>query len=263
VTTLRGARLLITRDIGSRGFLIFAGVLVPAAVGLALVPLRGFVPPPDAALLLVLTVIAVAASGYRPAGLAATLSAAVTFDLLLAPPYGRLAIASREDVETAVLIVAVGVAVTSLGRAVRRHQAELEASSTDLARVHAAAQVASMGGSPTELADRVADMLTSTLRLRGCSFAFGPGGGKPVLDHDGTVRWGEVIWDVEANGLPLTTPTELAVCTGGRVCGRFLLLGAPGASPTLDQRMAAAALADQVGAAMADYYPQEIWNDRA
>ena len=59
--------------------------------------------------------------------------------------------------------------------------------------------------------------------------------------------------DVDAEGCPPERPTELLVESGGRFRGRFLLTPRPDARPTRAERLVAAALADQVGAALADY----------
>src|SRR5690349_12549495 len=83
-------------------------VLVAAAAGLA----RGLLAPTGAALLLVLVVVAVAATGDRVAGVIAALSAALSFDFFLTAPFLRFAIVDRDDVETAVLLLAIGLAVS-------------------------------------------------------------------------------------------------------------------------------------------------------
>ncbi|MEU7905749.1 DUF4118 domain-containing protein [Actinoplanes sp. NPDC049118] len=58
--------------------------------------------------------VAVAASGNRLAGYLAALSAGVWFDFYFTEPYQRLTIGDRSDVETFVLLLAVGIAVTEL-----------------------------------------------------------------------------------------------------------------------------------------------------
>ena len=72
--------------------------------------------------LLVTVVVAVAANGQRVAGLLAAVSAAAWFDFFLTQPYERFAITHREDIETTVLLVAVGAAVTKLAGRGRRHK---------------------------------------------------------------------------------------------------------------------------------------------
>jgi len=75
------------------------------------------------------------------------------------------------------------------------------------------------------------------------------------MAHDGSVTVAHRAWDVEAEGLPQGTDTELLVESGGVFQGRFLMTPSPGARPTLEQRLLAVALADQVGAALATSHP--------
>jgi K+-sensing histidine kinase KdpD len=60
----------------------------------------------------VLVVVALAASGNQAAGIVAAIGAGVWFDVFFTHPYQRLTIAGRSDIETFVLLLTVGVAVT-------------------------------------------------------------------------------------------------------------------------------------------------------
>jgi K+-sensing histidine kinase KdpD len=71
---------------------VLAGLAAPLALAAILVPFRGSFPNTDAALALILVVVAVAANGYRPAGYLAAVSAAVWFDFFLTHPYERFTI---------------------------------------------------------------------------------------------------------------------------------------------------------------------------
>ncbi len=75
------------------------------------------------------------------------------------------------------------------------------------------------------------------------------------MRHDGTLTVAGQAWDADANGFPPGTDTELLVESGGVLQGRFLMTPLPGARPTLEQRLLAAAFADQVGAALATSHP--------
>jgi K+-sensing histidine kinase KdpD len=66
---------------------VLAGLAAPLALAAVLVPFRGSFPNTDAALALILVVVAVAANGYRLAGILAAISAAVWFDFFLTRPY--------------------------------------------------------------------------------------------------------------------------------------------------------------------------------
>jgi K+-sensing histidine kinase KdpD len=91
-----------------------AGLLVPLVLAAVLVPFRGSFPNTDAALAMLLVVVAVAANGNRLAGYLAAVSTAVWFDFFLTEPYERFAIAYRTDIETTVLLLVIGAAVTEI-----------------------------------------------------------------------------------------------------------------------------------------------------
>jgi hypothetical protein len=75
-------------------------------------------------------------------------------------------------------------------------------------------------------------------------------GGPPRLQRDGRVVWNRAVWDVERDGLPVESETELLVENRGRLYGRFMLSAAPQTRVSLAERQAAVTLADQVGAAL-------------
>ena len=62
---------------------VLAALVAPVALAAILVPFRTSFPNTDAALALLLVVVAVAANGYRLAGYLAALSAAAWFDFFL------------------------------------------------------------------------------------------------------------------------------------------------------------------------------------
>jgi len=101
-------------------------------------------------------------------------------------------------------------------------------------------------------------VVTRVLALESCRFQYGAAGlGRPArMQHDGTVITAQQQpWDVDAEGFPPGTDTELLVEGGGVFQGRFLMTPSPAARPTLEQRLLAVALADQVGAALATSHP--------
>ncbi|MFJ9821606.1 DUF4118 domain-containing protein [Streptomyces sp. NPDC101151] len=101
---------------------LVAGVVAPFLVAAAPVPLRTDLSRANAALILVVVVVAVAALGSRTAGVVAALSAAAWFALGGAAighsfptrPYETFDITASGDVETAVLLLAVGLIVSQL-----------------------------------------------------------------------------------------------------------------------------------------------------
>jgi hypothetical protein len=236
---------------------VLAGLAAPLALTAILVPFRTSFPNTDAALALVLVVVAVAASGYRLAGVLAALSAAAWFDFFLTRPYERFVIAKPTDVETTVLLLVIGIAVTEIAVWGRRQRLEASRRAGYLDGINAAAGVVAAGASAAALIDQVCGQLTQLLSLRSCQFQHGVAGlGRPArLRHDGQVVTGDGTWDVERDGLPGDTGLELLVQNGGVLQGRFLMSPQPGSRATLEQRLVAVAFADQVGAALVAGHP--------
>jgi K+-sensing histidine kinase KdpD len=238
---------------------MLAGLAAPLALAAILAPFRTSFPNTDAALALILVVVAVAANGDRRAGVLAAVSAAAWFDFFLTRPYERFAITSRTDIETTILLLGIGVAVTELAVWGRREHAAASRRAGYLDGINTAAQAVAAGGSPSVLIEQVTGQLTRLLTLRSCRFEYGVAGiGQPArLRHDGTVAARHRVWAVEAVGFPPDMDVELLVESGGVFRGRLLMTPDQGARPTLEQRLLAVALADQVGAALATSHPAD------
>lgn len=99
-------------------------------------------------------VVAVAASGHRPAGVLAAVSAAVWFDFFLTVPYEWVTITRRADIETTVLILAVGIAVTEIAVRGRRQHAAAARRAGHLDGISAAARAVAAGTEPQQLIGR-------------------------------------------------------------------------------------------------------------
>ena len=90
------------------------GGAAPIAVAAALVSLRDHMLNANVALVLVLVVVLAAVGGGRSAGAVAAVSAALSFNFFHTVPYLTLEIDSADDVETTLLLLAVGLAVGQL-----------------------------------------------------------------------------------------------------------------------------------------------------
>ncbi len=236
---------------------VAAGLLAPLALAAILVPFRGSFANTDAALAMILIIVAVAGAGSRLGGFIAAVSAAAWFDFFLTRPYEQFAINRAADIETTVLLVVIGAAVTEIAVWGRRQHAAASRRSGYLDGINDAARAVAAGDSPSALIGRIAASLTQLLSLRSCEFQYGVAGlGRPGrLEHDGQVIVDGQPCDVQAAGLPAAAGTELLVESGGRLQGRFLMLPDPAARPTREQLLVAVALADQAGAALAASYP--------
>jgi K+-sensing histidine kinase KdpD len=225
-----------------------AGPVVVAAIASLL---REVLANTSAALVLVLVVVAVSVAGDRTAGVLAALSAALSFDFFLTVPYYHFAIFAREDVETAILLLAIGVAVTEISLWGRRQQSQSGRREGYLAGVAHAARMAA-DGSPTEdLVATVERMINDVLDLDDTRYDPSSGhtaeqGERPVLDRDGVVRWRGHVVDVSREGLPTMDVIELPA---GRTSsgGRFLLTASSRVRrPNREQLQVAVTLAEQV-----------------
>src|ERR1700730_16010624 len=146
------------------------GLAAPLALAAILVPFRTSFPNTDAALALILVVVAVAANGYRLAGVLAAVSTAVWFDFFLTQPYERFSITHRTDIETTVLLLVIGVAVTEIAVWGRRQHPAASGPAGYLEGINSAAQAVAAGGSASALTERGTRELSQLLGLRSCSF---------------------------------------------------------------------------------------------
>jgi hypothetical protein len=235
--------------LGLSGFAI--AVLGPIAVACALLPFRDHIRTSNVALVLVLAVLIAAVAGGRPGGAIAALVAAVSFDFLFTRPYYSFSINNGDDVQTVVLLLAVGLAVGEIVARSRRSRAVARRRSREAEYLRHIAELAAGGESPGRLVTIVQNELTEILDLKSCRFERPPfPTSLPQLRHRG-IR-------VDA-GSPdpggLNSQVELPVRGGGRLLGRFVLtMRADGTGIALppESRRLAAALADQLGAALAD-----------
>ncbi|MER6419771.1 DUF4118 domain-containing protein [Streptomyces sp. NPDC001137] len=231
-------------------FALTAGLLGPFLVALALVPFRTGLSHTNAALVLVVVVVAVAALGSRTAGVLAALSAAAWFDFFLTRPYETFDITATADIETAVLLLAVGVIVSQLAARARHLEVVTVTDAAHLARIHRTAGLAQSAKSADTVVDHVRRELTDLLGLRACRFEYGTLLGQPPrLQSDGSVTVGRRSWDVDTAGWP-EGEIELRAYGNGHYLGRFMLTPGPGPVPPLQARLVAVTLADQTGSAL-------------
>jgi len=102
---------------------VAAAAVIPLLACSILALFRDSIANTNAALGLVLLVVAAASTGIRLAGILAALSTAAGFDYFLTEPYNTLNITDRADIVTAVLLLLVGTAVTEVALWGRRQQA--------------------------------------------------------------------------------------------------------------------------------------------
>lgn len=227
------------------------GGIAPVFVAGLLVGVRDAVQNANVALVLVVVVVVAAAIGGRGAAVCAALVSAVSFDFFHTRPYQRLAIDTADDVETTLLLLAVGVLVGQLVAGSWRARATAEASSGEIRRIHRIAERAARGEEAADVIFAATDELTDLLTLRSCRFEAQPF--SPALPR--VERTGHIdtrVLRLQSGGFEFPAgPVELPVYGRGQQLGRFVLEPTPRVGVSLEQRVVAVALADQVGAALA------------
>lgn len=99
------------------------GAVGAIAVAALVVPFRDDLDSANLALILVLVVVIAAILGGRRAGALAAITATLSFDFFLVRPYLSMEIESTDDIETALILLGVGLLVgqvASRGRRSRR-----------------------------------------------------------------------------------------------------------------------------------------------
>jgi K+-sensing histidine kinase KdpD len=227
-----------------------AAVVLPLAVAAILVPFRASFAAPAAALVLVAVVVAVAGMGHRAAGFLASVSATLWFDFFLTRPYERFAITHRPDIETAISLFIVGMVVTELAARNRKHRETAIEESDYIGLIHRVSELTASGSPSDQVIERATAELVDLLHLRDCRFESQPSA-RPVprIERDGRVKVAGALWEVHRLGLP-GPESELVVSARGRTMGRFVLKPTPGQAVSLQRRVVAVAIADQVGAAL-------------
>jgi K+-sensing histidine kinase KdpD len=230
---------------------IALGGVLPILVACVLVPLRDDVSSANIALALVVTVVAAAAVGGRSAGAIAAVVSALSFDFFHTIPYLSLTIDSQDDVETTLLLLVVGLIVgTVAGQAIDARRS-VRAGRHEIQRLHRIAEMVAAGEDAAPIIAATQIELTELLDLQSCRFESSPFPTVlPHLERNGTIA-NQREYRMTPTGFALPADgVELAVLARGQLVGRFVLVPTPGAGASLEERVVAVALADQVGGAL-------------
>ena len=232
----------------SRRWLVrWVALLLPVALGAALGLLRASMDSSTAAMVLVLAVVAASATGDRVAGVGAALSAALSFDFFLTLPYGSLTIDNNEDVELAVVLVVVGLAVTEIALWGRRQQA---AALRREGYLHGLADLLDLGPdtSAETHARAIATAIPHALGAARTEWAPGrPGRDDAVVGADGKVQTAGRVLPVQRGGLSTDSYTAVPVRWAGQLVGHFRVVTSTRVvRPTTEQLRVAVLLADRM-----------------
>jgi hypothetical protein len=177
----------------------------------------------------------------------------LSFDFFFTRPFQSLKIRDPADVETTVLLLLVGVAVSEIAAWGRRQRADAVRLQGFSDGIRAAVGAIDDDAPLDVILAQTADQLAQVLQLPSARFDYGSGivgGDHPRLRPDGQVEVNGTDCDVERYGLPVGHDLEILLTGQGRYLGRFVLATRDGARPSLPQRLAAVTLADRAAAAL-------------
>ena len=185
--------------------------------------------------------------GGRAAGALAAVTSTLAFDFFLTSPYLSARIDSADDLETALILLAVGLLVGEVAARGRRARRDHEVAAQAVLRVHRVADAVAHGEPLPTVLESVKRELTDLLGLWDCWLELRPFSWViPRMDRGGTVEGDEHHWLDAGFALP-RDGVELPVVERGREVARLVLLGDPDVAVTLEERVVAVALADQFG----------------
>jgi hypothetical protein len=228
------------------------GGLLPIVVGCALVAVRGDVVTANLALVMVLTVVVAAGIGGRGPGAFAAVIATMSFDFFLTRPYLSLKIDRAADVETTFALLLIGLAVGQVAVTARRARGQARRGTDEIARLHRVAELAASGAEVDDVVLAVEAELCGLLGLRECRFERTDADTSlPKLERTGAVTGVQIRYFVGRDFALPPQGLQLDVLGRGRRLGHLVLDPEPGHGASLEERVVAVALADQLGAALA------------
>lgn len=247
------------RGDGDAGPLIGLAVAAfgPIAVAAVVVPFRDDLDSANLALILVLVVVVAAILGGRRAGALAAIVATLSFDFFLVRPYLSMQIESTDDIETALILLGVGLLVGQVASRGRRSRRGREQAVEAIERLHRVADLAARGAPIDEVVATVTTELRALLSLYDCWLEWRPFVYvMPRLERGGAISQAEHHWFEGGVGIA-EDGVELPVLDHGNEIARLVLIGNPAVAVTLEQRVVAVALGDQLGLALALAGPAE------
>jgi NhaP-type Na+/H+ or K+/H+ antiporter len=235
----------------SRAFGLAIGAFGPLLVAGLLVPFRDDLASANVVLVYVLVVVLGAAVGTRWSGALTAVVAAMSYDFFFTRPYQSLKIDNANDFETTLLLLAIGLIVAELVAFTRRHRAHAASRGDEIQMLRRTAELVASGANADHVRDTVQDELVALLSLVECRYEPVPFASTlPRIARTGAVEGEHRRWI----GGEFTLPglgAEIPVAARGRTYGRFVLIPNLTLGVSIEERIVAVALVDQLGAALA------------
>jgi K+-sensing histidine kinase KdpD len=223
----------------------------PLVVSGLLVPFRDDLASANVVLVFVLVVVLGAAVGTRGSGALAAVVAAMSYDFFFTHPYQSLKIESADDLETTILLLAIGLIVAELVAYTRRHRARAATRSDEIDLLRRTAELVASGADSIAVLETVKTELVDLLSLVECRYESAPfASNLPRIERTGAVDGARRRWVSGEFTLP-GLGAEIPVMARGQSFGRLVLIPDLSVGVSIEARIVAVALVDQLGAALA------------
>src|SRR3954471_13150085 len=183
------ARRTPAPDDMSRAFGLAIAAFGPLLVSGLLVPFRDDLASANVVLVFVLVVVFGAAVGTRWSGALGAVVAAMSYDFFFTRPYQSLKIDNANDLETTLLLLAIGLIVAELVAFTRRHRAHAASRGDEIQMLRRTAELVASGAHADDVRDIVQDELVELLSLVECRYESAPYASTlPRIERTGAVE---------------------------------------------------------------------------
>jgi Domain of unknown function (DUF4118) len=236
---------------GSQFIGLAVGVLGSLALSVAMLPLRNHLHNDNMALALVVPVLIAGVIGGRWPGALSAIAAALCFDFFFTQPYQSLRIASGNDIASIVVLLIVAFISAEVGIRARRGGHSARESRTDLDRLYRVIELAARGGDIEDVVSSARAELIGLFGLIDCAFENTESESSlPRLGIRGALEGAQLVATHTDFLLP-PGGVELPVVGRGRVYGRLVLFASESVRASLQKRLVAVAIADELGITLA------------
>ncbi len=236
---------------GSQFIGLAVGVLGSLALSVAMLPLRNHLHNDNMALALVVPVLIAGVIGGRWPGALSAIAAALCFDFFFTQPYQSLRIASGNDIASIVVLLIVAFISAEVGIRARRGGHSARESRTDLDRLYRVIDLAARGGDIEDVVSSARAELIGLFGLIDCAFENTESESSlPRLGIRGALEGAQLVATHTDFLLP-PGGVELPVVGRGRVYGRLVLFASESVRASLQKRLVAVAIADELGITLA------------
>jgi Domain of unknown function (DUF4118) len=236
---------------GSQFIGLAVGVLGSLALSVAMLPLRNHLHNDNMALALVVPVLIAGVIGGRWPGALSAIAAALCFDFFFTQPYQSLRISSGNDIASIVVLLIVAFISAEVGIRARRGGHSARESRADLDRLYRVIELAARGGDIEDVVSSARAELIGLFGLIDCAFENTESESSlPRLGIRGALEGAQLVATHTDFLLP-PGGVELPVVGRGRVYGRLVLFASESVRASLQKRLVAVAIADELGITLA------------